>query len=999
MADYAAQAEKFLKDMLYPGFDEAMVDGYLAKYNEEDDRLWVEEQRRIFDGKVIYPFIPKIAALLKQKYEGTPAVVTAPTPMVNVATIIEIEASRLFAAYSGKRIRQKSLLEEISNAAMGATLAEGGNDKMFNKAWKASLANLKLRYENEIKNKAPQGRKAPLDIELLSQQEVEFVDEQRTEVKASYDVLYLMIAEQGVILAYTAFLDTKTQYNPLLRLGQAIFKPLEQRFVPGLADLVGGNRCFTIIQPGTREEFDLVPLSQITADFDAFVTAVKAAMAGRFAVQVLGSRELPLTQFPKLVKPPKKEFVERHKPTVEGPLGRDIPLSPVEADERILGIETKYAAKLPRGLSKYQRDVAKWLLTGTGNAFVEAVAGSGKSTTLLYCAELMADYGGNKVMVSFNSNIAKMNLAALEARGVLMSSITLNTLGNQTLPVGRPFVPGDQTMATKYKKIVENEVVWPYLQSKYNTTMSRQMSSDLTKKFEADEDAEEGSDELDLNAFGDSDPRVTLAKKLKSEAWAWSRALESAVGLVGSTLVDPDNIAAFYQTLIYYGIDLKGVVPNEENKEGSEGSEDSEDDLDEDSGEEFVDGTIVVNKLPKFKAIDSEGKEITIPPGVVELAKLTKRCLEIGRRQLSQGIRGFFDQTYWPAMGDPICRYPQYSLMFVDEAQDLSNCNIEVLKRSLAPGGRIIFVGDRSQAIYGFRGADTNAVTNVITNFNCDLLPLSTCYRCARVVIEQAQKYVPQIEATPWAKEGEVLDIDETKYSEMIAAGDGPKIGDLILCRFNAPLAIFGMRVLKAGLKVKILGREDFIRETRAVIGKIVAIMRKNKWPPSEFGTGAVSYHADLQEAANKIKDDGKKAKMQFKMDCVDFVREVWDSNATGPENERFRNDKQLREFLFKPDGLIVIDPSKTTDDFKREAVVCCTIHKSKGDEAQNVWWIGPQMHMGIKQSWQIQEEHNLRYVAITRAQTRLVRIKFGKPEDKRLSGEKTDDKGDSDGE
>jgi superfamily I DNA/RNA helicase len=57
------------------------------------------------------------------------------------------------------------------------------------------------------------------------------------------------------------------------------------------------------------------------------------------------------------------------------------------------------------------------------------------------------------------------------------------------------------------------------------------------------------------------------------------------------------------------------------------------------------------------------------------------------------------------------------------------------------PYGRLIAVGDPSQAIYGFRGADATAMTDMQREFNMTVLPLSVSYRCSQSVVKEAQKY------------------------------------------------------------------------------------------------------------------------------------------------------------------------------------------------------------------------------------------------------------------
>ena len=52
------------------------------------------------------------------------------------------------------------------------------------------------------------------------------------------------------------------------------------------------------------------------------------------------------------------------------------------------------------------------------------------------------------------------------------------------------------------------------------------------------------------------------------------------------------------------------------------------------------------------------------------------------------------------------------------------------------------------------------------------------------------------------------------------------------------------------------------------------------------------------------------------------------------------------------------------------EGIVFCTIHKAKGLEAKNIFILNPELlpHPMAKRDWQIEQEMNLKYVAITRS-------------------------------
>ena len=91
--------------------------------------------------------------------------------------------------------------------------------------------------------------------------------------------------------------------------------------------------------------------------------------------------------------------------------------------------------------------------------------------------------------------------------------------------------------------------------------------------------------------------------------------------------------------------------------------------------------------------------------------------------------------------------------IFIDEAQDLSKAQQQLMLASIEEGGRFIAVGDPRQAINGFCGA-MNDSFNQLEVLAQNSLPLSVNYRCGSNMINLAQEIVPQIEAHEGAIEG-----------------------------------------------------------------------------------------------------------------------------------------------------------------------------------------------------------------------------------------------------
>jgi len=99
-----------------------------------------------------------------------------------------------------------------------------------------------------------------------------------------------------------------------------------------------------------------------------------------------------------------------------------------------------------------------------------------------------------------------------------------------------------------------------------------------------------------------------------------------------------------------------------------------------------------------------------------------------------------FDDMLWMTFHKGVEFVPKNDFIFVDEAQDLSGIQHELLSRMLKPGGRLVAVGDKHQAIYGFRGAHTNGMDELRDKFQAIELPLSISYRCSQAVVKEAQR-------------------------------------------------------------------------------------------------------------------------------------------------------------------------------------------------------------------------------------------------------------------
>lgn len=111
----------------------------------------------------------------------------------------------------------------------------------------------------------------------------------------------------------------------------------------------------------------------------------------------------------------------------------------------------------------------------------------------------------------------------------------------------------------------------------------------------------------------------------------------------------------------------------------------------------------------------------------------------------------FDDMLYLPVILG--AKFEQQDYVFVDEAQDTNDIQLEILTRLAKPWKsnhpdeqisptRFVFVGDACQAIYSFRGANADSMTRITQRFNCVEMPLSVSFRCPKKIVEEARKFL-----------------------------------------------------------------------------------------------------------------------------------------------------------------------------------------------------------------------------------------------------------------
>lgn len=356
--------------------------------------------------------------------------------------------------------------------------------------------------------------------------------------------------------------------------------------------------------------------------------------------------------------------------------------------------------------------------------------------------------------------------------------------------------------------------------------------------------------------------------------------------------------------------------------------------------------TDTLDSLVAHYGIDIDGSEDFVYLQALEILEQSRTV---------EGVLSFDDMIWLPIVNR--LKVFQSSLLIVDEAQDLNRCQHEL---AISAGDRIIAAGDSNQAIYGFAGADIDSIPRFVGYLDQSKrgvveLPLSVTYRCAKEIVNEAnRKWLPEPRSEEFKYKahqdnprGEVGRIPREKLTEALESSD------MVLSRINAPLIGLCFRLLRERKKAYVQGRE--IGE--GLIGfarKLLGIKEKARLVTSGNSVDTLLYRLEEYHEAESRRIGQRKrpaeeaqAALDDKRDCILAFADV------AVTLEDFQRDI---ENLF-------------TDD-TREGIRLSSCHKAKGLESQRVYLIRPDLvpHPMAKTGWQIIQERNLGHVACTRA-------------------------------
>ncbi|WP_412026832.1 UvrD-helicase domain-containing protein [Deinococcus yunweiensis] len=341
---------------------------------------------------------------------------------------------------------------------------------------------------------------------------------------------------------------------------------------------------------------------------------------------------------------------------------------------------------------------------------------------------------------------------------------------------------------------------------------------------------------------------------------------------------------------------------------------------------------------------------------------LESACLEAVPRLLRQdieqvedGVFDFDDMVYVPVVKKlPV---PQADFVLIDEAQDLSRLQLEFALRTVRPGGRQLYVGDPRQSINGFAGADADAMARIALRTQATVFPLPVTFRCPRRHVALAKKLAPEIEPAPGAPEGRVFVIPDAALTRWV------RPGDLLICRYRAPLVALCLEVIRAGKPAAVQGQDlgrPFIELARRVFRGGL-----QRW------SDALQTHLRGERARLRQARDPEAAAARFEQhrDLADSLGHL----TRAAVGEGVRDLPALEAYLeafFRAD---------------ERTITFSTVHGAKGREADRVFLLYPHLMPAVyaRTPEAVVGEACLQFVALTRSKRDLI---FVEPAERRDS-------------
>ncbi|MDO8341427.1 MAG: UvrD-helicase domain-containing protein [Candidatus Woesebacteria bacterium] len=337
--------------------------------------------------------------------------------------------------------------------------------------------------------------------------------------------------------------------------------------------------------------------------------------------------------------------------------------------------------------------------------------------------------------------------------------------------------------------------------------------------------------------------------------------------------------------------------------------------------------------------------------------------------------------------------------IFVDEWQDTNKIQYKLIKLLDGKRGCITAVGDASQSIYSWRGADFRNINYLIKDYPAiKIVNLEQNYRSTQNILDAANSVILKNTSHPilrlWTEKegGEKIVLysarngfDEADFvvKQINKLIKNVKYSDIaILYRTNAQSRVLEEAFLHAAIPYTLVGGVRFY--DRKEIKDILSYLRLLFNPKDSVSEKrALALGKRRYENFKEIGDIDKKTTLEILDEIIQKTEYLAKFKEDDPEDlPRLENIKELRSVALEfPELLEFLENVSLVEagpiNESSNATTLMTLHSAKGLEFPVVFIVGMEEGLfphsrALWEKEQLEEERRLAYVGITRAKDTL---------------------------
>lgn len=356
----------------------------------------------------------------------------------------------------------------------------------------------------------------------------------------------------------------------------------------------------------------------------------------------------------------------------------------------------------------------------------------------------------------------------------------------------------------------------------------------------------------------------------------------------------------------------------------------------------------------------------------------------------------------------------RFRYILVDEYQDTNHAQYILTRKLARKWNNVCVVGDFSQSIYSWRGADFTNLSRFKEDFrNTKTFSLSQNYRSTQKILDSASSVISKNTTHPvlklWTEnsEGEEVSIFEARnelqeveyiiqqISNFKSQIPNFKFSDVaVLYRTNAQSRILEEIFLHNSIPYILIGGTRFYerKEVKDVLAYLRNLDNKNDKISlkriEKIGKKKMEKFLEFQKSFDKTNGSSTLEILDTVIKNTEYLKLYNEEDED--DRDRLENIKELRSVALKfPDLTNFLEnvslveqeympgPSANSGQVKKDAVTLMTLHAAKGLEFPYVFIVGMEEGIfphsrSLMDKHALEEERRLCYVGMTRARERL---------------------------